>query len=259
MKRQNEIRRKGVVLLLILGLMAMFAISVLSYMIVTSNMAETAQNAQKLDAALNVPPQDDVNVALRSLLIGSNNQANPIGPFSILENMYGDWRVYDSDTDSEDRSTTFDAKVAIFPYEGCAVVVPLTDYSGHSASNNDYEYRQMLSKFFEESGNVLTFMGLSNNGALDSDTIDLWNSEVENTSAYVIEKVVTNPSASTYKTNHGEYWAEHYSKPYDSSYIASNQVNYADLDQWHFKVELTDSLKNFTSQLPNFEDFNTDS
>lgn len=265
MKRQNEIRRKGVVLLLILGLMAMFAISVLSYMIVTSNMAETAQNAQKLDAALSVPPQDDVNVALRSLLIGSNNQANPIGPFSILENMYGDWRVYDSDTDSEDRSTTFDAKVAIFPYEGCAVVVPLTDYSGHSASNNDYEYRQMLSKFFEESGNVLTFMGLSNNGSLDSDTIDLWNSEVENTSAYVIEKVVTNPSASTYKTNSGEYWAEHYSKPYDSpdspdpSYIADNQWKYKVLDQWHFKVELTDSLKNFTSQLPNFEDFNTDS
>lgn len=261
MKRQNEIRRKGVVLLLILGLMAMFAISVLSYMIVTSNMAETAQNAQKLDAALSVPPQDDVNVALRSLLIGSNNQANPIGPFSILENMYGDWRVYDSYTDSEDRSTTFDAKVAIFPYEGCAVVVPQTDYSGHSASNNDYEYRQMLSKFFEESGNVLTFMGLNVNGALDSDTIDLWNSEVENTSAYVIEKVVTNPSASTYKTNHGEYWAEHYSKPHqnDPSYIASNQGNYAYLDQWHFKVELTDSLKNFTSRLSNFEDFNTDS
>ncbi|MGN0910286.1 MAG: hypothetical protein ACI4NV_02560 [Thermoguttaceae bacterium] len=240
----------------------MFAISVLSYMIVTSNMAETAQNAQKLDAALSVPPQDDVNVALRSLLIGSNNQANPIGPFSILENMYGDWRVYDSYTDSEDRSTTFDAKVAIFPYEGCAVVVPLTDYSGHPASSDDYQYRQMLSKFFEESGNVLTFMGLSNNGNLDSDTIDLWNSEVENTSAYVIEKVVTNPSASTYKTNSGEYWAEHYSKPYDSSdpsYIADNQWKYADLDQWHFKVELTDSLKNFTSRLSDFEKFNTDS
>ena len=98
MKRQNEIRRTGVVLLLILGLMAMFAISVLSYMIVTSNMAETAQNAQKLDAALNVPPQDDVNVALRSLLIGSNNQANPIGPFSIVYIMYFCWRFYASET-----------------------------------------------------------------------------------------------------------------------------------------------------------------
>lgn len=259
MKRQNEIRRKGVVLLLVLGLMAMFAISVLSYMIVTSNMAETAQNAQKLDATLDVPVQDDVNVALRSLLIGSNNQANPIGPFSILENMYGDWRVYDSYANAEDRSTTFDAKVAIFPYEGCAVVVPLTDYSGHTASGDDYEYRQMLSKFFEESGNVLTFMELSDKGNLDSDTIDLWNSEVENTSAYVVEKVVTNPTSSTYKTGSGEYWAEHYSKPYDPSYVASNKKDYTNLDQWHFKVELTDSLKKFASQLSNFEKFNTDS
>ena len=95
MKRRNETRRSGVVLLLILGLMAMFAISVLSYMVVTSNMAETAQNAQKLDSVVDVPPENDLDAALRNLVIGSSNGSNPIGPFSILENMYGNWTDHD--------------------------------------------------------------------------------------------------------------------------------------------------------------------
>ena len=89
MKRQNNVRRNGAVLLLILGIMAMFAISILTYMVVTSNMAETAQNSAKLDAVLEIPVQEDVDQALKNVVIGSNNERNPIGPFSILENMYG--------------------------------------------------------------------------------------------------------------------------------------------------------------------------
>ena len=94
MKRQNNVRRNGAVLLLILGIMAMFAISILTYMVVTSNMAETAQNSAKLDAVLEIPVQEDVDQALKNVVIGSNNERNPIGPFSILENMYGDWKEY---------------------------------------------------------------------------------------------------------------------------------------------------------------------
>ena len=123
MKRRNESVKRGVVLLLILGLMAMFAISVLSYMIVTSNMAETAQNAQKIDEGHEIPTLNDVNYALKNVLIGSDNESNPIAPFSILENMYGDWKDYYVDWDndgnvsstSENPSTEFRARIAIFP------------------------------------------------------------------------------------------------------------------------------------------------
>ena len=90
MKRQHSLRRKGAVLLLILGLMAMFAISILTYMVVTSNMAETAVNSAKNDAVIEIPAQEDVEVALKDIVLGSNNARSPIGPFGILENMYGD-------------------------------------------------------------------------------------------------------------------------------------------------------------------------
>ena len=71
MKRQNNVRRNGAVLLLILGIMAMFAISILTYMVVTSNMAETAQNSAKLDAVLEIPSR------------GVKNSLNVVSAFAV--------------------------------------------------------------------------------------------------------------------------------------------------------------------------------
>ncbi|MBP3556270.1 MAG: hypothetical protein J6K20_01005, partial [Thermoguttaceae bacterium] len=92
MKRRNHTERRGVALLLILTLLAMFAVSVLAFMTITSNMADTAQNAAKAERYLPPTAQEDVGAALRNVLIGSNNERNPIGPFGVLENMYGDWK-----------------------------------------------------------------------------------------------------------------------------------------------------------------------
>ena len=263
MKRQSETRRRGVVLLLILGLMAMFAISVLTYMVVTSNMAETAQNAQKLDSVLEPPVLNDIDVAIRNLIIGSDNGSNPIGPFSLLENMYGDWRVCNNG--SINTSAQFQARIAIFPNLGYAVLTPCTDFDGNGilegSGSTDYYTRQTISNYFEQSGNVMTLMGLFNDPdrGWNSDVMAAWSSDVENTSAFVLEKVITDPSSAQYMGNSGSttasYWLDHY---FDSLTENSSNTNYyTDFDYWHFKIELTDDLKKFADDLgSNLTSFN---
>jgi len=156
MKRQHSLRRKGAVLLLILGLMAMFAISILTYMVVTSNMAETAVNSAKNDAVIEIPAREDVEVALKDIVLGSNNMRSPIGPFGILENMYGDWKDYDAFAQRYDAE--FTACVSIFPDAGCAVVTPFEDYYGNrltEASMTDAQACAAYMSLFENSGSVL--------------------------------------------------------------------------------------------------------
>lgn len=258
MKRRNETRRRGVVLLLILGLMAMFAISVLSYMVVTTNMAETARNAQKNDSVFDQPSENDVDAAIRNLVVGTNNPSNPIGPFGVLENMYGDWTAYEAyyDNDgnrsvSSNDATQFQARVAIFPNLGYAVLTPVTDFYGNtlinndgSSGENDYYLRQVLGGYFENSGNVLTFMSLDGyDGDWDATTADEdWKADVADTSTYVMEKVITNPSAATYG-GANSYWLDHYLDNITES--DSSEGAYDVFDYWHFKVELSDDLKKF--------------
>ena len=258
MKRRNEYAKRGVVLLMILGLMAMFAISVLSYMIVTSNMAETAQNAQKIDETREVPTINDVNYALKNVLLGSDNESNPIAPFSILENMYGDWKDYSITWDNdgnvtstvENSATEFRARIAIFPHLGYAVLVPTRDFNNNDILHGNYaDLRDTFTFLFENSGGVLTFKEamFSEEDVNQRRAPALWNSDVCNTSAFILEKVVTNPRHPVYLGSNsptGSYWAEHYMTPTED---LTHDADYADFDFWHFKVELTDDLKKFVS------------
>ncbi len=251
MKRQNSVRRNGAVLLMILGLMAMFAISILTYMVVTSNMAETAQNSAKLDATLEIPAQEDVEAALKTVVIGSNNERNPIGPFSILENMYGDWKEYDGD--SEDSTTQFLANICIFPNLGIATVSPVNDIYGNELRGmSDADARAAMMSLFENSGGVLTFKTYQD--MPNEDAENYWASDVENTSAFVLEKVVTNPTNFFYKDGTaGAYWNEHYN---DGIVSFDDSSNFSPCDAWHFKVELTDDLRRFVDDLSS--NINTD-
>ncbi len=255
MKRRFDNSRRGVVLLLILGLMAMFAISVLSYMYVTSNMAEIAVNQMKADTVVETPAENDLDVALRTLVIGSNNPANPIGPFSLLENMYGDWTAYKYDSSDPDNislnGTAFQARIAIFPSQGIAVLTPYRDFYGNLLEEmDDYDCRRTFMQLFEESGNVMTLLSLDT--YLLSSEFDLqtcWDADVTNTSTFVLEKVITDPSSSRYPGGYGpgSYWLENYCEnPNDSTQFAKRE-NYADFDFWHFKVDLSDDLKKFVN------------
>ncbi|MBP3531815.1 MAG: hypothetical protein J6K25_11650 [Thermoguttaceae bacterium] len=250
MKRRNHTERRGVALLLILTLLAMFAVSVLAFMTITSNMADTAQNAAKAERYLPPTAQEDVGAALRNVLIGSNNERNPIGPFGVLENMYGDWKEYNISYDnngvptgaSENASVQFEANIAIFPNRGYAVLTP--DVQNHSWGN--------IKDYFERSGGVMTF-----SDALfdDADAEAVWNDVVSGSSTFVLEKVITNPTAPLYKNagmvapdaGTGLYWFDHY---YMAAYDdAGDQNNYKIWDNWHFRVELSDDLKRFVADL----------
>ncbi|MCF0234613.1 MAG: hypothetical protein HUK22_06500, partial [Thermoguttaceae bacterium] len=123
MKTRLTPPRRGVVLLLILGLTAMFALSILAYMVVTTNMADTARNLAKLDAVSEPTAESEVGPALKNVLVGSNNLANPIAPFSILENMYGDWTEFDAANNPS--KVQFNAEIKFFPGYGFATITPI--------------------------------------------------------------------------------------------------------------------------------------
>jgi len=83
--------RRGVILLLVLGLMTMFALLVLTFMVVTSQSYRMAQSASRAGAIVDHTDQTvgarDSFDALTELLVGSANSS--IGNHSLLENLYG--------------------------------------------------------------------------------------------------------------------------------------------------------------------------
>ncbi|MBQ2791476.1 MAG: hypothetical protein IJE97_17715, partial [Thermoguttaceae bacterium] len=250
MKRRNHTERRGVALLLILTLLAMFAVSVLAFMTITSNMADTAQSAAKAERYLPPTAQEDVGAALRNVLIGSNNERNPIGPFGVLENMYGDWKEYGISYDnngvptnaSENASVQFEANIAIFPNLGYATLTP--DVQNYSWGD--------IKDYFERSGGVMTFGDAYDFASADPDAEAEWNDVVAGSSTFVLEKVITNPTAPIYKNaafvapdaGTGQYWVDHYQWN-----GLRDPDNYKIWDNWHFRVELSDDMKRFVEDL----------
>ncbi|MBQ5368217.1 MAG: hypothetical protein IIU43_12155, partial [Thermoguttaceae bacterium] len=213
---------------------------------------------------------EDVDQALKNVVIGSNNERNPIGPFSILENMYGDWKgysnVYDGSgnlTDvTEDSSVDFLANIDIFPNLGCAIVTPVETPDRNVLTGMvDADARREVLALFENSGGVMTF--LRPQSFPDEASENDWASDVQNSSAFILEKVITCPTNLCYKEATGvagDYWVDHYLDTLTEN--ASNQDNYSPCDYWHFKVELTDDLKRFANDYcgntpSNINSFNT--
>lgn len=92
-------QRRGVTLMLVLALMSLFAMLVVTFMIVTTQARNSAESAAKallgdLTASNNLPNQYAVGgnafdrPSLQKLLVGDDMQS-VIGPYSILENLYG--------------------------------------------------------------------------------------------------------------------------------------------------------------------------
>ncbi len=188
--------------------------------------------------------------------------------------MYGDWKEYSyfynssgvlTDV-SEDRTVEFVAKIDIFPNKGCAVLTPYETPEGDNIENlaksssvsEKFYAKSKVSALFENSGGVMTF--LEPRGIIDGDAESYWISDVQNSSAFVLEKVITNPTDLRYKggTDPGSYWAKHYA----DSPLATADDRYEFCDFWHFKVELTDDLKRFANDYcggtpSNIDNFNT--
>ena len=89
--QSNKTPRRGVILLLVLGLMTMFAMLVLTFMVVTSHSYRSAVSGVRAGATVDIQDKvvgaQDTWAALTELLLGSD--LTPIGNHSILENLYG--------------------------------------------------------------------------------------------------------------------------------------------------------------------------
>ncbi|MGI5831683.1 MAG: hypothetical protein ACOX6D_04020 [Thermoguttaceae bacterium] len=86
-------KERGVVMILILVFLTMFAMMIAAFLFMTSSMSDSAANAlalQQKGETTAARSDTDIDTAIRTLLIGTNNEASPIGPFGILENLYGD-------------------------------------------------------------------------------------------------------------------------------------------------------------------------
>ncbi|MGL6227456.1 MAG: hypothetical protein ACRC10_12625 [Thermoguttaceae bacterium] len=90
-KIKTSSTRNGVILLLMLALLTLFATLALAFILAAAHQKRLAEHGEKIgtgDARLNpVNTQNDLDLALRQLLRGA--EGTVIGPHSILENLYG--------------------------------------------------------------------------------------------------------------------------------------------------------------------------
>ena len=100
MKHVLPNKERGVVMILILVFLTMFAIMISAFLFMTSSMSDSAANALALyekGESAEDRSAADIDNAIRTLVVGTNNTSSPIGPFGILENLYGDRTTMEGD------------------------------------------------------------------------------------------------------------------------------------------------------------------
>ena len=87
MRRRKQARR-GVILLIVLGMLAMFAMIGITFVLLSGHARRSAQAQAKVGRADNPPARiaDDV---IQQILRGSSDAASVIGPHGLLEDLYG--------------------------------------------------------------------------------------------------------------------------------------------------------------------------
>lgn len=86
--RSHGKRRRGVLLLVVLGLLAMFAMIGLTFVMLTGQARRIAEVGRSMDVQY-VPPRDDLDRAMAQVARGSTSPMSAIGPHSLLEDLYG--------------------------------------------------------------------------------------------------------------------------------------------------------------------------
>ena len=86
--RNNPRRRRGVLLLVVLGMLSMFAMIGLTFVVLTGQARRIADMGQSVEVQY-YPPQSDLDRAMAQVARGSMSPTSAIGPHSLLEDMYG--------------------------------------------------------------------------------------------------------------------------------------------------------------------------
>lgn len=81
-------RREGVILLVVLGLLALFALVGITF-VITASQHKTGSVAAARDEQQRDPYDAELNIAMEQVLYGTLNRYSVIGPHSLLEDMYG--------------------------------------------------------------------------------------------------------------------------------------------------------------------------
>ncbi|MBN2581158.1 MAG: hypothetical protein JXB10_19410 [Pirellulales bacterium] len=87
----HRTRRRGVLLLVILGLLALFGLIAVAFVILSGQAQRSAQTAARIEQSSDIAAssQSDLNEALMQALRGSANSASILGPHGLLEDVYG--------------------------------------------------------------------------------------------------------------------------------------------------------------------------
>lgn len=86
--RRHKKTQRGVILLIVLGMLAMFALIGITFVLLSSHARRSAASQAKKGQANN-PPERQANNVIQQILRGSNNPASVIGPHNLLEDLYG--------------------------------------------------------------------------------------------------------------------------------------------------------------------------
>lgn len=80
--------RRGVLLLVVLALLAMFGLIAITYLIITNQARRAAQSLERIDQYAN-PPELELHQAAMQFLRGSNNENSVMQIHGLLEGLYG--------------------------------------------------------------------------------------------------------------------------------------------------------------------------
>lgn len=115
--------RRGVLLLVVLSLLAMFGLIAITYLIVTNQARRTAETFERIDQYAD-PPELELHQAAMQVIRGTRNPTSAIGLHSLLEDMYGGEFVQCNVTNS---STGYWYVAASHRCNGQFVAIPAPD------------------------------------------------------------------------------------------------------------------------------------
>ncbi len=144
-------RRRGIILLMVVSLLALFLLMGITYALVASSYEQTARTAARIGAQGDLP-QDESRAALDAVIAGPvSTEITPLSGHSLLEDMYGN----DSVT-GQVFGATAEVVVSSGPPVWKIVVATNTLARTPASASNNGNFRWNLDNYF--SGRVLTFL-----------------------------------------------------------------------------------------------------
>ena len=137
MKSKLSCNRRGVLLLLVLGLLALFALVAVAFVIISGQSQRSSRITQRVDQTQN-DPQRQLNEAMMQVARGPSNFASVMGPHSLLEDVYGNTSVYAQITNA---ASVAGGQLIEFTYLVASPNMPYPTNTPAWVADTDYQHR----------------------------------------------------------------------------------------------------------------------